>query len=185
MRPGLPVRPGLPPRPRIGVSVRPPLPIRAPPKPPPTWPPPKPPPNPPRASAVLEPRVAAAIVAAAARAKVRVSLRDMVVLRVLGLGQIQFQCPWVGAAGKRFTPRRKKMRGVARALVGKWRTARRGGRFWQPHQTLTSGSGRGNDPAAADLPGAGRTGTLGPPGCQKTAQNFSRLRLNRRARVRD
>src|SRR5579863_4687482 len=71
------MRPGLPGRPRIGVSVRPPLPRLR--------PPPKPPLNP-RASAVLEPRLAAAIVAAVARAKVRVSLRDMVVLRGFELG---------------------------------------------------------------------------------------------------
>src|SRR6202161_1165131 len=97
MRPGLP-RPGL----RIGVSVRPPLPMRAPPKLPPMWPPrkpplatrppPKPPPNP-LASAVVEARFATAIVAAVARAKVRVSLRDMVVLRGLGLSRISVPIP--------------------------------------------------------------------------------------------
>src|ERR1700677_1446748 len=177
MRPGLP-RPGL----RIGVSVRPPLPMRAPPKLPPMWPPPKPPlatrppPKPPPnplASAVVEARLAAAIVAAVARAKVRVSLRDMVVLRGLGLSRIPFQYPLVGAAGKRFKLGAKNLRGAWRHLSGYHCTKRTGGQFSSPHQRLTDATLARKWPCPFRLAGRGPNGETGRLAPKRPRKFFS------------
>src|ERR1019366_6611255 len=77
--------------------------------PPAKWPPPNPLPPKPLASAALEARPAVMIVAAVAR--VRMTLRDMVVLRGLS-----FQYPLVAAVGERFMPM-SKIAGPARHYV--------------------------------------------------------------------
>src|SRR6516225_10182976 len=80
--------------PPIGRPIPPPMRPTPPPPPrrpiPTEWPKPPPPPNP-RASAALEARADAAIVAAVAR--VRMSLRDMVVLRGLDVQDWTFPIP--------------------------------------------------------------------------------------------
>src|SRR5580693_6587224 len=111
-----------------------------PPKPPPPpklRPPPKPPPPKPRASACEE-SVASA---RAAAARLRMILRDIVVLRVGVGGRSEFQCPWdreLGERFKRFFDGRNRV--ISSAFAAAWgETGKKPERMSPPPDGLPNG----------------------------------------------